>query len=165
MIIFSLYKSSGGSLSGKWFRGKIFIIVLLILYVTLIFMTSGCRNYDEKFDVVYFFKTEPEKAVLDFFQALDKKDPDYIYTNLLPDSDKNNISREKYLKEMEQVLSGVGGIEVTRTVYLGYENEMSKVVAEFEIRYENGELEKYKKYIYLTEESGSWKIIFEKTFI
>ena len=103
--------------------------------------------------------------VLDFFQALDNKDPDFIYTNLLPDRDKSNISREKYLEEMGKILSGVEKIEVTRTVYLGYENEMSKVVAEFEISYENGELEKYKKYIYLTEESGIWKIIFEKTFI
>ncbi|MEA2016250.1 MAG: NTF2-like N-terminal transpeptidase domain-containing protein, partial [Actinomycetota bacterium] len=158
MKIFSLYKRSGIFLQGSRFRGKIFSILLLILSVIIIFSTPGCRNYDEKFDVVYFFKTEPEKAVLDFFQALDSKDPDFIYTNLLPDRDKNNISREKYLEEMDKVLSGVAGIEVTKIVYLGYENEMSKVVAKFEISYENGELEKHKKYIYLTEENGSWKI-------
>ena len=49
--------------------------------------------------------------------------------------------------------------------YLGYEKEMSKVVAEFDVSYRNGEVKKYKKYFYLIEENNHWKIIFEKTFI
>ncbi len=165
MNIFSLYKKFRVFFLGNWSKGKVCILPVLILCVMVIFIVPGCRNYDEKFDVVYFFKTEPEKAVLDFFQSLNNKDPDFIYTNLLPDKDKNNISREKYSEELYKILSGVEKIEVTRTVYLGYENEMSKVVAEFEISYKNGEAEQYKKYIYLTEENGNWKIIFEKTFI
>ena len=125
----------------------------------------GCRNYDGKLDIAYFFKTEPEKAVLDFLQSLDNNDPDFIYTNLLPNEDKNNISREKYVNEFKDILSDVESIYVKRTVYLGYESDMSKVVVEFEVSYKNGEVKQYKKYIYLIEESNRWKIIFEKTFI
>ncbi len=126
---------------------------------------TGCREYDKKLDVAYFFKTEPEKAVLDFMQSLNNEDAYYIYDNLLPNNDKNNISREKFAREFVNILSGVDGIDVKRTVYLGYENNMSKVVAEFEIRYKNGELKRYKKYIYLIEENNKWKIVFKKTFI
>lgn len=144
-------------------RKKFYILFFLLL--TVIIALPACRNYDRKFDLTYFFKTEPEKAVLDFFQSLDNKDADFIYTNLLPDKDKNNISRGKYVSEFESILSDVENIEVKRTVYLGYENNMSKVVAEFEVSYRNGEVKQYKKYIYLVEESGKWKIVFEKTFI
>jgi hypothetical protein len=126
---------------------------------------TGCREYDKKLDVAYFFKTEPEKAVLDFMQSLNNEDAYYIYDNLLPNNDKNNISREKFAREFVNILSDVDGIDVKRTVYLGYENNMSKVVAEFEIRYKNGELKRYKKYIYLIEENNKWKIVFKKTFI
>lgn len=128
----------------------------------------ACRSYDGKFDVTYFFKTEPEKAVLDFFQSLANKDPDFIYTNLLPDKDRNSISREKFVDEFNNMLSvsDVESIDVKRTVYLGYENKMSTVVADFEVKYKNGEVKQYnKKYIYLTEENNKWKIISEKTFI
>ncbi len=139
--------------------------ILFFLLLVFIIALPACRNYDGKFDVTYFFKTEPEKAVLDFFQSLDNKDPDFVYTNLLQDKDKNNISREKYVSEFENILSDIESIDVKRTVYLGYENNMSKVVAEFEISYKNGEIKQYKKYIYLAEENDKWKIIFEKTFI
>ena len=128
----------------------------------------ACRSYDGKFDVTYFFKTEPEKAVLDLFQSLANKDPDFIYTNLLPDKDRNSISREKFVDEFNNMLSvsDVESIDVKRTVYLGYENKMSTVVADFEVKYKNGEVKQYnKKYIYLTEENNKWKIISEKTFI
>lgn len=138
-----------------------------ILFLILIFvvMLTGCRGYDGKLDVAYFLKTEPEKAVLDFFYSLSNKDADFIYTNLLPNSDKNNISRDKYVSEFKKILSDIESIDIKETVYLGYENDMSKVVAEFEVSYKNGEVKKYKKYMYLTEEENKWKIIFEKTFI
>ena len=145
------------------FKKKFCILFFLVLAVIIIL--PACRNYDGKFDITYFFKTEPEKAVFDFFQSLENKDADFIYTNLLPDKDRNNISREKYISEFENILSDIANIEVDRTVYLGYENEMSKVVAEFEVSYKNGEIKQYKKYIYLVEENGKWKIIFDKTFI
>lgn len=138
---------------------------LLFLFLIIMIALPACRSYDRKFDVTYFFKTEPEKAVLDFFQSLANKNPDFIYTNLLPDKDRNSISREKYVDEFNNILSDVESIDVKRTVYLGYENNMSKVVAEFEVNYKNGEVKQYKKYIYLTEENNKWKIIFEKTFI
>ncbi|MBM3701887.1 MAG: hypothetical protein FJW63_02655 [Actinobacteria bacterium] len=138
---------------------------LLFLFLIIMIALPACSSYDGKFDVTYFFKTEPEKAVLDFFQSLANKDPDFIYTNLLPDKDRNSISREKYVDEFNNILSDVESIDVKRTVYLGYENNMSKVVAEFEVKYKNGEVKQYKKYIYLTEENNKWKIIFEKTFI
>jgi hypothetical protein len=143
----------------KGFYSILFLVLILIVVLT------GCRGYDGKPDVAYFLKTEPEKAILDFFYSLNNKDPDYIYTNLLPDSDKNNISREKYVAEFEKILSDVDSIEVKEIVYLGYENNMSKVVAEFEVSYKNGEVKQYKKYVYLTEEKNKWKILFEKTFI
>ncbi len=145
------------------FKKKFYILFFLLL--AIIITLPACRNYDRKFDITYFFKTEPEKAVLDFFQSLDNKDADFIYTNLLPDKDKNNISREKYVSEFESILSDVESIEVKKTVYLGYENNMSKVVAEFEVSYRNGEVKQHEKYIYLVEENGKWKIVFEKTFI
>ena len=141
-----------------------FYRLLLFVLITAVILT-GCRGYDGRLDVTYFFKTEPEKAVLDFFQSLNSKDPDFIYTNLLPDRDKNSISREKYVSEFEKILSDIESIEVKKTIYLEYENDMGKVVAEFEVTYKNGETKQYKKYIYLTEEKNKWKIIFEKTFI
>ena len=147
------------------FKRKIFTIPILILVGMFMSVLPACRNYDEKFDVIYFFKTGPEKAVLDFFDSLNSKDPDFIYTNLLPDKDRNNISREKYANELNEILSNVEKINIIRTTYLGYEDDMSKVVAEFEVIYTNGEIKHYKKYIYLTEESNKWKVIFEKTFI
>ena len=138
---------------------------ILIFLFAGIFILTGCRSYDSKLDIAYFFKTEPEKAVLDFMQSLDNGDAYYIYDNLLVNKDKNSISREKFAKEFIDILSDVDEIEVKRTVYLGYENKMSKVVAEFEIKYKNGEVRQYKKYIYLIEENNRWKIVFEKTFI
>ncbi|MDD5622712.1 MAG: NTF2-like N-terminal transpeptidase domain-containing protein [Actinomycetota bacterium] len=145
------------------FKKKFYILLFLLLIFIIIL--PACRSYDGKFDIAYFFKTEPEKAVFDFFQSLENKDADYIYTNLILDKDKNSISREKYISEFEIILSDIEGINIDRTVYLGYENDMSKVVAEFEVSYTSGEIKQYKKYIYLVEENGKWKIIFEKTFI
>ena len=139
---------------------KLFLILTLF-----IFLLPGCRDSDGKFDIAYFFKTEPEKAVLDFIWSMNYKDVDYIYSNLLLSADKNNISREKYINEFNEILSDVEKIEVLQTVYLGYENDMSKVVAEFNVIYINGEGKQYKKYFYLIEENNKWKIIFEKTFI
>lgn len=145
---------------------KIYIsTVIIIISLSSLFIFSGCRNYDEKVDIVYFFKTEPEKAVIDFLGALNQKDAEYIYNNLILSVDKNSISREKYLEEFSKIFKDIASVAVTKTVYLGYENEMSKVVAEFDVTYHNGEMKGYKKYFYLLEENGSWKIIFEKTFI
>ncbi|GAI95600.1 unnamed protein product, partial [marine sediment metagenome] len=71
----------------------------------------------------------------------------------------------KFEEEFLNILSDVENIEIENTVYLGYENNMSKVVAEFSVEYKNGEVISYKKYIYLIEENNRWKIVFEKTFI
>jgi hypothetical protein len=141
---------------------SIFIIMALIL--PLLFLSS-CREYDGRIDIVYFFKTGPEKAVVDFLYSLNNHDPEYIYSNLMLASDRNNISREKYTEEFNLILQDVESITIKRTVYLGYENDMSKVVAEFDIKYYNGKLREQKKYFYLLEENGKWKIILEKTFI
>ncbi len=138
---------------------------LCLILLILVFLLPGCRESDGKIDIAYFFKTEPEKAVLDFLWSMNHKDIDYIYSNLLLSSDKNSISREKYINEFNEVLSDLEKIEIVQTVYLGYENDMSKVVAEFAVIYTNGESKQYKKYFYLIEENDKWKIIFEKTFI
>ena len=140
------------------------IFIMLALILTLLFLSS-CREYDGRLDLVYFFKTGPEKAVVDFLYSLDNHDPEYIYSNLMLASDRNNISREKYTEEFTLILEDVESITIRRTVHLGYENDMSKVVAEFDIKYYNGELREQKKYFYLLEENGKWKIILEKTFI
>ena len=146
---------------------KRFILILTILMVMLssVLFLSGCREYDGRMDIAYFFKTEPEKAVIDFLECLNQKDTDYIYSNFLLSSEKSSVSREKYTEEFEVILKEIDGIKTTKTVYLGYEQEMSKVVAEFEITYHNGEIKQYKKYFYLIEEGNNWKIILEKTFI
>ncbi|MBN2073545.1 MAG: hypothetical protein JW770_06345, partial [Actinobacteria bacterium] len=125
---------------------KAFMLLIAVIPALLL---CGCRNYDGKFDISYSFKTEPEKAVLDFLYSLANNDPDYIYNNLVPDSDRGNISREKYVSEFKEILIDIKDIEIKRTVYLGFENEMSKVVAEFEVTYRNGESKLYKKYFYL----------------
>ena len=138
------------------------ILVFMLLSVLLL---SGCREYDGRMDIAYFFKTEPEKAVIDFLECLNQKDPDYIYSNFLLSSEKNSVSREKYMEEFEEILGEINRVKTSKTVYLGYEQEMSKVVAEFEITYRTGEVKQYKKYFYLIEEGNNWKIILEKTFI
>ncbi len=69
------------------------------------------------------------------------------------------------MEEFEEILKEIERVKTTKTVYLGYEKELSKVVVEFEITYHDGEIKQYKKYFYLIEEGSSWKIIFEKTFI
>ena len=140
------------------------VLIIAVLTLPLLFLSS-CREYDGKLDIVYFFKTEPEKAVVDFLYSLDNNDPEYIYSNLMLASDRNKISREKYNEEFTLILEDVESITLKKTVYLGYENDMSKVVAEFDIKYYNGELREQKKYFYLLEENGKWKIILEKTFI
>lgn len=144
---------------------SIIYILITILALSATYFFSGCRNYDRKVDIVYFFKTEPEKAVIDFLESLDHKDAEYIYNNLILSKDKNNISREKYLEEFSKIFEDIVSVVITRTVYLGYENEMSKVVAEFDVTYSSGEIKGHKKYFYLLEENSSWKIILEKTFI
>jgi hypothetical protein len=146
------------------FKKILYAAYILILVFPLLLLTS-CREYDGKLDIVYFFKTGPEKAVVDFLSSIDNHDPEYIYSNLMLSSDRNNISREKYTEEFSLILEDVESVTIKRTVYLGYENDMSKVVAEFDIKYYNGKLKEQKKYFYLLEENGKWKIILEKTFI
>ena len=143
----------------------IFLIIAVLIIVNPVFFLSGCRNYDKKLDVAYFFKTEPEKTVLDFIHCLNNYDPEYIYNNFLMIKDKNNISKEKFIEEFSNILEDVDSIAIKKVTYLGYDNEMSKVVAEFDVKYKNGETVHNKKYIYLVEESGKWKIVFDKTFI
>ncbi len=125
----------------------------------------GCRSYDSRVDIGYFFKTAPEKAAIDFLHALHNRDPGYIYDNFLPNKDKNRISRQRFLEEFLGLLEDVDQIDIHSTVYLGYEGDLSKVVVEFDVIYTNGGISEYKKYIYLLEENNKWKIIFEKTFI
>ena len=155
---------SRGNMGAPSFR-KIISIFLITVLVFPLLLLSSCREYDGKLDIVYFFKTGPEKAVVDFLNSLDNKDTGYIYSNLMLASDRNKISKEKYSEELSLILEDVDSIDIKRTVYLGFENDMSKVVAEFDVTYYNGESREYKKYFYLLEENGGWKIIFEKTFI
>lgn len=147
------------------FKKRFIVILMMLMFILSSVLLSGCREYDGRMDIAYFFKTEPEKAVIDFLECLNQKDPDYIYSNFLLSSEKSSVSREKYMEEFEEMLKEIDRIKTTKTVYLGYEQEMSKVVAEFEITYHDGEVKQYKKYFYLIEEGSNWKIIFEKTFI
>jgi hypothetical protein len=140
-------------------------VSLLVILLVLLFFVTGCRQYDDKLDIAYFFKTDPEKAVLDFLYALNSHDADYIYDSLLLDSDRRNISREKFIEEMDIILAELTSIKVEKIVYLGYEEDMGKVVVEFSIIYLNDESASYKKYVYLKEENGTWKIVLDKTFI
>lgn len=125
---------------------------------------SGCSVNDIKNRIGYLVKTEPEKTVIDFLDALGGKRPDVIYDNLLKAEDKNNISKEKFVNELDVILNDIEDIEIKNTIYLGYEKEFAKVVCEFSVKYINGEMKDYKKYLYLLEENKSWKIVFDKTF-
>lgn len=145
------------------FLTSILLIIILSAPVTLLF--TGCRQYDNKIDAVYFFKTDPEKAVLDFINAVNNHDAQYIYASLLPDRDKRNIDKDKFVREMNEILADVDNIKVNQITYLGYENEMSKVVIDVSITYTNATEVDYKKYIYLLLENDKWKIVFDKTFI
>lgn len=120
-----------------------------------------------KIDAVYILKTDPEKAVIDFLKSLNDKNPDYIYNNLLSIKDKNNISSDKFKDELDLILTDIESIEIEKTTYLGYvdDDSLVKVIAQFSVKYLNGETKKYKKYIYLIEENKEWKIVFDKTFI
>src|SRR5665647_377058 len=120
-------------------RPKVLIVLafLIILSASAMLSVSGCRQYDNRIDAVYFFKTDPEKAVLDFMYAVTNHDAQYIYTALLPDRDKRNIDKDKFVREMDEILADVEKIEINRITYLGYENEMSKVVIDFSIKYVN----------------------------
>ncbi len=142
---------------------KVFMAFLLMLSVLITLF--GCRSYDNELDIAYFFKTEPEKAVIDFLYAIENHDADYVYGNLLPESDRRSISREKFTSELSRIFSGIENIEIKQIVYLGYEDEMSKVVVEFDVEYVDGSISNYKKYIFLVKENNNWKIMFDKTFI
>jgi len=149
----------------SWPKVLIALAFLVMLSASAMLSVAGCRQYDNRIDVVYFFKTDPEKAVLDFMYAINNHDSQYIYTALLPDRDKRNIDKDKFVREMDEILADVKSIEINQVTYLGYENEMSKVVIDFSIKYVNGTSGDYKKYIYLLSENGKWKIVFDKTFI
>jgi hypothetical protein len=146
-------------------RALLYSGLAILIIPLLLVVASSCRNYGGDFDIVYFFKTEPEKTVIDFLESLDNKDAVYIYNNLMISEDKSTISREKFLEEFSVILEDISSISIISTVYLGYEDEMSKVVAEFDVTYQNGEIKNYKKYFYLIEENDMWKILLEKTFI
>ncbi len=145
---------------------RIFLLVsvLLGLFSSVLALFSGCASGGLKNKISYFIKTEPEKAAIDFIYALKDKNPELIYDSFLKAEDKDNISKEKFVNELNIILNDIEDISIKNTIYLGYEKEFAKVVAEFEVKYINGEKKEYKKYIYLLEENKSWKIIFDKTF-
>jgi hypothetical protein len=169
-------QSHARQLQGRQWQGKSFkrsykifmaslILIIVILTGAAMLSMSGCRQYDSKIDIVYFFKTDPEKAVLDFINAINNHDSQYIYNALLPDRDKRSIDKDKFVREMNEILADVDNIRINQIAYLGYENEMSKVVVDFSITYATGSPLDYRKYIYLFLENGKWKIVFDKTFI
>lgn len=142
-------------------------IAVFLFAIMAVLLLSGCSMLKLKIDAVYILKTDPEKAAIDFLKFLNDKNPDYIYNNLLSIKDKNNISSDKFKDELDLILTDIESIEIEKTTYLGYvdNDSLVKVVAQFSVKYLNGETKKYKKYIYLIEENKEWKIVFDKTFI
>ena len=106
-----------GSMKKVIFKKTLSVFIILAVVLPLLFLSS-CREYDGKLDIVYFFKTGPEKAVVDFMYSLNNNDPEYIYSNLMLDSDRNNISREKYTEEFSLILEDVESITIKKTVFL-----------------------------------------------
>jgi len=148
---------------------KLYIVraVFFSFLILVVVFSSSCNTLKLKVDMLYMLKTDPEKAVIDFLKALNDKNPDYVYDNLLSVQDKNSISSSKFKEELNLILTDIDSIEIEKTTYLGYEDKGSfvKVVAQFSVKYVNGETKEYKKYIYLMEENKEWKIVFDKTFI
>jgi hypothetical protein len=142
------------------------ILLAVIIALTAIFSCS-CSFANMKINAAYILKTDPEKSVIDFLKSLNTKSPTYVYENLLSLEDKDNISKDKFIEELNLILSDIDEVEILKTTYLGYEDKgnLVKVVVEFKVKYKNSEINKYKKYIYLVEENQKWKIVFEKTFI
>jgi len=151
--------------SKKYSKKLGLLLLFLTSFLLPIIILSGCSSFKVKDKADYLLKTEPEKAVIDFLSSLNDKTPEFIYDNLLTEEDKNSISKEKFSEELNIILSDVESLKIEKTTYLGYEKNLAKVVAEFSIKYTNGEEKSYKKYIYLIEENKRWKIVFEKTFI
>jgi hypothetical protein len=145
-------------------KTRIFLLTAAIILITV--FSCSCSFSNIKIDAAYMLKTDPEKSVIDFLKSLDTKSPIFIYNNLLSIKDKDNISKDKFIEELNLILTDIDEIEILKTTYLGYEDKgnLVKVVAEFKVKYKNSEINNYKKYIYLIEENQKWKIVFEKTF-
>ncbi len=149
---------------GKIKKSFLFLSILIMPMIFCLVFSPGCSINNIKQNIGYLVKTEPEKTVIDFLDALGSNRPDIIYEDLLKTEDKNSISKEKFVSELNVILNDIENIEIKNTIYLGYEKEFAKVVCEFSVKYVNGEIKDYKKYIYLLEENKSWKIVFDKTF-
>ncbi|MHB1346266.1 MAG: NTF2-like N-terminal transpeptidase domain-containing protein [Candidatus Humimicrobiaceae bacterium] len=142
-------------------------ILLISVLILIVIFSCSCSFSNIKMNAAYILKTDPEKSVIDFLKYLNAKTPLYIYDNLLSVKDKDRISKDKFIEELNLILSDIDEIVILKTTYLGFEDKggLVKVVTEFEIKYKNSEINKYKKYVYLVEENKKWKIVFEKTFI
>jgi hypothetical protein len=145
---------------------KTTVILLIAVIILIAVFSCSCSFSSIKIDAAYILKTDPEKAVIDFLKSLSTKSPMFVYDNLLSVKDKDNISKDKFIEELNLILTDIDEIEILKTTYLGYEDKgnLVKVVTEFKVKYKNSEINKYKKYIYLIEENKKWKIVFEKTF-
>ena len=53
-------------------------VIFMIIIAAAAGALSSCREYDDKFDVSYYFKTDPEKVELDFIYAISNHDSVYI---------------------------------------------------------------------------------------
>jgi hypothetical protein len=145
---------------------KVLVILLAVIIAFTGLFSCGCSFSNIKINAAYILKTDPEKSVIDFLKSLNTKSPVYVYDNLLSIKDKDNISKDKFIEELNLILTDIDEVEILKTTYLGYEDkgDIVKVVVEFKVKYKNSEINKYKKYIYLVEENQKWKIVFEKTF-
>jgi len=82
-------------------RALLYSGLAILIIPLLLVVASSCRNYGGDFDIVYFFKTEPEKTVIDFLESLDNKDAVYIYNNLMISEDKVLLAGRNFWKSFQ----------------------------------------------------------------
>ncbi len=130
------------------------VITLLLLACILIF--SSCE--------FFLLKSEPERTVFGFFNALNFKDIERIYDRYLLNDVKLEINKDDYVLLISKTLSSIKKIELNNTKLLNRDGEKAIVKVNFTIIYIDNRQEIRTEEIYLFHEDEKWKINFEKTF-
>jgi len=118
------------------------VITLLLLACILIF--SSCE--------FFLLKSEPERTVFGFFNALNFKDIERIYDRYLLNDVKLEINKDDYVLLISKTLSSIKKIELNNTKLLNRDDEKAIVKVNFTIIYIDNRQEIRTEEIYLFHE-------------